>query len=190
MPTSKKTNTLTSSQYATLWQRFSAYQVDSLLFTLPWIVALWFISRESDPMRMAAVSIEQFTWVIFPSILASFVYAPYCTYRWGATLGKAVVGIRVADKQNKLLTLNQAAFRELILKALSAAPLGFGWWVAKKHPQRQAWHDELAGSYVYQTESRTWLGVAIWLGGWVLLGWIFFTFGVQIFSGLADTLRG
>lgn len=179
------TKSSSTHQYATLWQRFSAYQVDGLLFALPWIFALWMVSRETEVSRMMATAINQFTWVILPSLFASFIYWPYMTYRWGATLGKMVVGLQVADKNGKLLSLNQAVFRELIVKGVSGAAFGLGWFLLPKHPQRQAWHDELTGSYVYQTDGRAWLGAVIWLGGWVLLGWVMWQFGLEIFSQFA-----
>lgn len=63
-----------------------------------------------------------------------------------ATPGKWVLGIRLADRDGRRLTLWRATLR-LLLKPLSAAPLLLGFVMAGLNRHKRALHDYLSGSY-------------------------------------------
>ncbi len=74
----------------------------------------------------------------------------YLIYFWtttGQTIGKKVMKIRVVDTQGQPLTIGKAILR-VIGYAVSGVVfyLGFLWilW----DPEKQGWHDKIAGTYV------------------------------------------
>lgn len=69
----------------------------------------------------------------------------------GATPGKRIVGIRVADATNRgPIGYRRAAVRRLGY-ALGGLALGIGWLSLLIDPRRQTWHDKLARSIVIRT---------------------------------------
>lgn len=64
-----------------------------------------------------------------------------------ATLGKAVIGIRVTDMQGRRISLLKANARYWA-KILSAITLGFGYLMAGFTKRKQALHDMVAGTLV------------------------------------------
>lgn len=64
-----------------------------------------------------------------------------------ATLGKAVIGIRVTDEQGRRITLFKANARYWA-KILSLLTLGFGYLMAGFTRRKQALHDFVAGTLV------------------------------------------
>ncbi|OGP86502.1 MAG: hypothetical protein A2Y95_07915 [Deltaproteobacteria bacterium RBG_13_65_10] len=75
------------------------------------------------------------------------LYRPICHWRWGKTIGKKLLGLRLVGTDGERISLVRAFARDLAL-LLSFLPLGLGFlWVAWDS-QKQAWHDKLAGTYV------------------------------------------
>lgn len=74
----------------------------------------------------------------------------YLIYFWtttGQTIGKKVMKIKVVDTQGQLLTVGKAFLRIIGYMVSSAIfYLGFLWilW----DPEKQGWHDKIAGTYV------------------------------------------
>ncbi len=64
-----------------------------------------------------------------------------------ATLGKAVIGIRVTDEQGRRISLLRANARYWA-KILSVITLGFGYLMAGFTRRKQALHDMVAGTLV------------------------------------------
>ena len=70
-----------------------------------------------------------------------------------ATLGKAVIGIAVTDRQGRRISWLRANGRYWG-KILSSLPFGFGWLMAGFTRRKQALHDFIAGTLVVRTEKR------------------------------------
>lgn len=90
--------------YAGFWKRFGSAIVDMLVF-IPFMFAFHFI--ESSSLSMAIVS------VILSSILFS-AYSVYFHYKFGATLGKMALGIKVTLPDGKRIGLKQALLRSSV----------------------------------------------------------------------------
>lgn len=89
-------------------------------------------------------------WLGLPSALTLLTW-----WAWQATPGKRLLGVRIVDAA----TGGRASMVQLLTRYLSylisALPLGLGFlWIAID-PQRQAWHDKLAGtSVVYRWHAK------------------------------------
>lgn len=93
--------------------------------------------------------------------LAMYVYVPFeLTYAavaaaysvlgiaWrGATIGKAVCGLKVCTVAGRRVGFARSALRETVGKLLSAIPLGAG-FLAAAGTSRRTWHDRWAGTAV------------------------------------------
>jgi uncharacterized RDD family membrane protein YckC len=93
---------------ATVHQRFFAYLIDGI-FLLPVSVGLLFVN----------LSVWQSTIVFFLANLILIVYKPFMEFKYKATLGKMVLGLRVGDYEGKQLTLVSAFLRNIFFIGLS-----------------------------------------------------------------------
>ncbi|BDS12152.1 RDD family protein [Aureispira anguillae] len=97
--------------YATFFQRVNAFVIDSLVFI---------------PLNLLAeyntFFLKNFLIVIFIA-LAWCVYKPVMEWKYGATLGKMVLKMRVVDDQMQGISLNQALLRFLPYFAVSLSAL-------------------------------------------------------------------
>ncbi|HEX6121773.1 MAG TPA: RDD family protein [Ktedonobacterales bacterium] len=118
-----------------------------------WILSFFtlgtFHLRSTDPagpvVTTARTVLQIFTLVV--SILLILCYPLFFWVMIGQTPGKALLGLRVARQDGRRLTLGVAALR-LAGYWLSALPLGLGFLWVLVDPQREAWHDKLAGTSV------------------------------------------
>ena len=110
---------------ADFFQRWVAYLIDTVVF---WGLGFFFHNV------LLAVA-----WVLYETLLVS---------RWGGyTVGKKVMGIRVASVSGAPVDATQA-FLRAIGKLLSSIVLllGFLWMLWDK--DNQTWHDKIAETYV------------------------------------------
>ena len=88
---------------------------------------------------------------IFLAYVLAFVplYHVVLWMRWGQTVGKMAVRIKVLSGEGGSLTLGQSALR-LLGYAASVLPLGLGVLLALFDDQHRALHDRLAGTVVVE----------------------------------------
>lgn len=98
-------------KYRTFWRRFGAAAVDCL--------ALWplFSLEEWLEVRQATIAEDALCLVLF--CLAPYIYSIYLHGRFGQTLGKRLLRIKVVDVSGDALTMAQVFRRELINLPLS-----------------------------------------------------------------------
>lgn len=82
-------------------------------------------------------------------------YFAWAEGRWGYSLGKLAVGLRVVGREGRPIGVRRALLR-FAAKVGGLAAFGLGWLPALASPARQAWHDRLAGAVV--CTSRPWEG--------------------------------
>ncbi len=84
--------------------------------------------------------------------LANFVIGPlygvFFIWKYGATLGKKWLGIKVVNTQYESVSFGQAFLRETIGKFLSSIVFSLGYLWALWDKDKQAWHDKIAKTYV------------------------------------------
>ncbi len=148
-------------RYAGFWRRSVAHLIDFVLtngacwaieeglframYGVYWLVAHYHHSPLKpyddafDPMLEQVVSVIVFLAVAVP-------YYVWGTYRYGTTLGKKPLKIRVVRMSDGgPITLRQSGVR-FVSYILSYATLGCGFLMAAFHPQKRCLHDLIAGT--------------------------------------------
>ena len=130
-------------RYATGMQRLFAFLVDFIV-TLPIGFAVNYF-------------IPHLPWykLVLLCTMMCWVYYVLMDWKFGATVGKMVLRIRVQrDGDAKNLTLLQAVLRETVCKLISVIPLNMGYISVTRTPKKQAWHDMMVKSVVVKTVSQ------------------------------------
>lgn len=93
--------------------------------------------------------------MVLGGLLGALLQAAYftiLTWRYGQTLGKKALNLKVVTTDYEPLSFGKAFLREVIGKAISTVILFIGFlWVAWDE-KKQAVHDKLAGTYVVKTK--------------------------------------
>ena len=121
------------------WVRFLAIIVDGLV--------LGVVIGPLEGGAAASGSIAFITTASVLSVLIVYLYSIIMIWKFQATLGKMVMGLKVYEMDGTPPDLGTAAVRE-ISKILSAIVcyLGFIW--VGFDADKQAWHDKIAKTYV------------------------------------------
>jgi uncharacterized RDD family membrane protein YckC/Tfp pilus assembly major pilin PilA len=128
--------------YAGFWRRFAAYAIDYVLVLLGSAVlgAIATSTGLVDPGAQARLT-----------LLALAGYFLYCTLlessAWQATVGKRVLGLKVANARGERIGMGRAAAR-FAAKLLSVLTMFLGYLLIALTRRRQALHDLLAGTLV------------------------------------------
>ncbi|MCY3773569.1 MAG: RDD family protein [Gemmatimonadetes bacterium] len=133
-----------SEDYAGHLQRIGAFAIDLALVTAAsWVIALAaeYTGVLSDPATLHLMS-------AFQLLMPWFYYAAMESSAKGATLGKMILGIRVADAEGHTPTFGRTALRA-IPKCLPI--LWPGYLAAVLTQRRQAFHDLIARTLVVRT---------------------------------------
>jgi uncharacterized RDD family membrane protein YckC len=137
-------NRETKLNYAGFWIRFGAYIIDAIIL---WIVQ--FI--------LGTVLFNDYNYLEGNLILSMISILIAIGYFSGmesstkqGTLGKILLGLKVGDVQGNQITFGNALGRYLA-KFLSAIILMIGFMMAGWDDKKQALHDKLAGTYVYES---------------------------------------
>lgn len=137
---------------ATFWQRFLALLIDNIFLSLVngclgFAIGLGsvMISNGPDPGWGPTVS-----WIIGAAIEAIYFIRAYSTS--GQTLGKRALKIKVVSVDGSPLYLSTGINRT-VGYVFSSIPfsLGFLWSIWDK--EKQAWHDQIAGTFVVPASS-------------------------------------
>lgn len=122
------------------WKRLVALIIDELTI----FVSLFILFFILDLLGIKTKSVID--KIIFWTF--SVVYNFVLIYKSGATLGKKLLRLRVVNAEYKSISLSQALSREFS-KMVNATFLFFlGYLQVLRNPQRQAWHDKTAKTYV------------------------------------------
>lgn len=139
-------------------RRFLAYLIDSILLTIVnnvcgvivgVVIGLSSAAAGSDRENISAAA------QLVSICLSLLISASYLAGFWattGQTLGKMALGIKVISADGSPVSWGKALLRYLgyIISGLILA-LGFIW--VAFDPQRQGWHDKIAGTYVVPKET-------------------------------------
>ena len=130
-----------SEDYAGHLQRIGAFAIDLAILTAASAVialAVEYLGADSDPVTLPLMS-------AFQLLMPWFYYAAMESSPRGATIGKMILGIRVADAEGYTPTFGRAALRA-IPKCLPV--LWPGYVAAVFTQRRQAFHDLIARTIV------------------------------------------
>lgn len=133
-----------TKHYAGFWIRVGAYLIDGII--------LWIIGIILSYVVLGNYSIIQSSPLL--SLLQFIVAIGYFTGMESsskqATLGKAVVGIKVGDEQGRQISLGTAVGR-YFCKILSAVILLIGFMMVGWDSKKQGLHDKIMDTYVYES---------------------------------------
>ncbi|MCB9832745.1 MAG: RDD family protein [Planctomycetes bacterium] len=91
---------------ATMSSRMGAFTIDLALIVVVNLLLLIGLAMTLDLLGFALFMVLWFLSVNF--------YFPFCEYRWGATLGKRVLGVRVIDRRGAPLSLEAILARNFL----------------------------------------------------------------------------
>jgi len=143
--------------HAGFWVRFVANLIDWIVLTIATAFAqlfllgtyYWIARVGSGGGPSFADAFEGSFLQLMNSALygsAAIAYYGWGHFRYGTTLGKRALDIRVVDAANGSgITLSQSLLR-CFGYAVSYVPLCLGFVVAGFHPRKQALHDLIAGT--------------------------------------------
>jgi uncharacterized RDD family membrane protein YckC len=133
--------------YGGFWRRFAAAILDLFIVALPMTVLSIIVALITGPMSRATaithLSIPVVLWLYF-AIMES--------RRAGATVGKRVFGLRVADLAGERISFFRASAR-FFSKIFSVLSLGFGFLAVPFTRRKQALHDAVTGCLVLRWEA-------------------------------------
>ena len=110
------------SRYHTGLRRLGAAIIDSIIFTPLLFADLWVLNQTDNVWIV-------FAWTVFNSALY-YLYSIFFHYRFGRTVGKWIVRIKVADiSETRLLTLRQSILRDSLYVVIQL--IGFIYFLYK-----------------------------------------------------------
>ncbi len=142
-----------NAQFAGFWIRFAAKFIDGLIVGVPLMIGIFVFAGASalGASRMGAggQSLMQIMQ-LFLQIILSFVGAFYSAFmhsRYGATLGKMAVGIRVVTLDGQFPSFGRALGRGFA-EILSGLCCDIGYIIAGFDEQKRALHDHICSTRV------------------------------------------
>jgi len=119
-------------KYAGFGKRLVAYLIDGLIFI---------------PIELASQSVANLQLIIY--IVLWFAYMTWMNGKFGATIGKQVMKLKIIKENGSPINYSDALVRE-IASYLSAIVLFIGYLVVIGDKKKQSWHDKLAHTYVVE----------------------------------------
>lgn len=147
----------TQVRYASFWQRFGAYLLDSLIMVflggIPALVVFFILVRGGGPYWTEE---EAEAAAVFGTVIFFLVYVAIDAIYHAAgdggrgTWGKQALGLRVQDaRSGKEIGFGRGLVRYVIL-IVGSIPLYLGWLWMIWDAQRQTWHDKAANTIIVQ----------------------------------------
>jgi uncharacterized RDD family membrane protein YckC len=144
-----------SAPKAGWWIRFFAYLIDGLVIGIPaaivgFILSLPFGGMTSSGGTMNAGATSIFYLIVVVGTAAYFVY--FWSQRDGQTIMNKAFNIKVVRADGSPMTVSTGIVRYIgyILNSIIFG-LPIGWLWAAWDPNKQGWHDKIAGTYVIRT---------------------------------------
>ncbi len=140
-----------NEQYAGFWIRVGASIIDTIMLLLIIAIPLTMIYGWGYWIVITADTegpIFRGVWDAFFNIIVPLGLVLWFWYRYGATPGKMIFGLKIVDaKTGQGMTTGQAVGRYFsYFPAMLIFGLGFIWVGFDK--RKQGWHDKLAGTVV------------------------------------------
>jgi uncharacterized RDD family membrane protein YckC len=132
--------------YSGWWRRAGALVIDNLLLLTPAVAFFALIFVPSDAVAAIAAILAFFFWLVFP-----FIYFTYCHGKWGQTIGKRALGIRVRrDRQDEPVSYGAAFGRYALVFvfAIFTIPMLLDYLFPLWDSKKQSLHDKVASSIV------------------------------------------
>ena len=146
--------------YGGFWVRVLAYLVDSVVIFSA-IIVLAFVAAFLGEIGMTLIPVLA---VLTPTLYWALMQASARQ----ATLGKALLGMKVTDTSGNRISLLRSLGRELA-KIVSGIPLGLGYVMAAFTGRKQALHDMVAATIVTrESPGHVLIAVLVGVFGWIM----------------------
>jgi uncharacterized RDD family membrane protein YckC len=145
---SRQAASLSPVLYAGFWRRVAAFLIDRFLLGFVNVsLCVFYIFLSGMDWNGEEWRTLSLASAVFGFLLKWLYYTLLESSAMQATLGKAVIGIRVTDEQGRRITLLRANARYWA-KILSVLTFGVGYLMAGFTRRKQALHDFVAGTLV------------------------------------------
>jgi uncharacterized RDD family membrane protein YckC len=146
-------STVVSSPKAGWWVRFFAYFVDQLIVGIPAGIVGGIIAAATGGFSSTNPNGGGlFFFYAILTIASVGYYIYFWSQRDGQTIMNKAMGIKVVKTDGSPITVGTAIVRYIgyILNSIVFG-LPIGWLWAAFDPNKQGWHDKIAGTYVIKT---------------------------------------
>jgi uncharacterized RDD family membrane protein YckC len=129
-------------RYSGWWRRGAALVIDNVLVAVPALASLGLVALDED----AGFGVFALLWFVLP-----FFYFTYCHGKWGQTIGKRALGIRVRHaERDELIGYGAALGRYAITFAFAffTVPVIVDYLFPLWDGRNQSLHDKVATSIV------------------------------------------
>lgn len=144
-------DTQSAKKLASVWQRILAYIIDAFIYWLVPVFLINYLSSSSEvSMLLSRLSfVLVFMIFVYPVLFALFI-SFFVSY-FGGTLGKILTGSKIVSGKGENISFWRAFFRNHIGYMISGVFLWFGFIWIFIDKEKQAWHDQIADTYVLAT---------------------------------------
>lgn len=125
-------------KYSSFKRRLGAYLLDSLVTAIPFNTV------------SSIIGLDMLTYNGLYLLLWT-AYIVWMNGKYGATIGKMILNMKIVKENGKPLTYSDAFVRE-IASYLSVTIFGIGCFVVIWDKKKQSWHDKIAKTVVISTK--------------------------------------
>ena len=145
-------------QYAGFWVRFAARMVDALVMTIPQVfvrIGVTAILGAPQPLPAKPGSFNPqelipLAAITLISMVITGAYEVFCTYKFGATLGKKAFRLKVVTEDGGPVSLGRS-FGRYFATWVSGLTLGIGYIMAGFDLKKRSLHDRISETVVIKT---------------------------------------
>jgi uncharacterized RDD family membrane protein YckC len=133
-------------RYAGWWSRVGALLIDNILLLVPTVVFFALVFVPNDAVAGIAAVLALLFWIVVP-----FIYFTYCHGKWGQTIGKRALRIRVRRELSDAPISYGSAFGRyaiVFVFGIFWIPLLLDYLFPLWDSQKQSLHDKVASSVV------------------------------------------
>lgn len=127
--------------------RLIAKLIDILIYSIPMLLVVKYFSVVTTFSSLVNTAIVLLIILFLTNILI-WIYNIVLTFKFGGTIGKLIVGLRVVDENGAFITMNRAFFRHVVGYFISNIFFGLGYFWIIKDKENQGWHDQISNTYV------------------------------------------
>jgi len=169
-------------EYAGFWVRWVANLIDGIiLMAIGLIIGIILVTLLGFSAFIAGLGesiVPNFIRLF--GLIAGWFYFIFMTYKYEATFGKKIAGVKVISDKNDNLTLGQVILRETLGKIASVLTLYIGYIMVGFTKRKQGLHDKIASTTVVYKDPTKKSNII-----WVIIGFVFvFIISVGILSSI------
>lgn len=172
-------------KYASFWERVLALLIDSSIYMMIIMLALFKISGVND-FNVLLNNIYDFVLLNLGLCALIMILEVLMISKLGATVGMLIIGLRIQKDDGAYLNWKQAFVRITLGRSVSGLFFGMGYFWIFRNAKRRAWHDIINQTVVVKKNNYGW---AIGLVILSLFLFINFETAIGIVSAVKDNLN-